>query len=100
VFADIEGGKGTGGESIFGPVFEGIILKKNTFYIHEYLKKSGPAGGVWVSYYIPPLAGPENEQKSLAWSNNIKHDPSLTFCIYCPSSVTSVLGCEQALYFE
>lgn len=33
--------------------------------------------GIWVSHYMPPLAGPENEQKSLVCPNKIKHDPSL-----------------------
>ena len=65
MFVDVEGGKGTGGESIFGPVFEGIMLKRNFFYIHEYLKKSGPARGVgrspwcWVFGYMGiPLYAP------------------------------------------
>lgn len=54
MFADIEGGKGTGGESIFGPVFEGIMLQKTLFEFMSTSKSQARPGVSGIRVYGYP----------------------------------------------
>ena len=54
MFADIEGGKGTGGESIFGPVFEGIMLKKTLVIFMSTSESQARPGMLGIRVYEYP----------------------------------------------
>ena len=63
MFADIEGGKGIGGESVFGPVFEGTMLQKTLFKFMSTSKSQARPGVSGIRVYgYPTLV------KSTQWS--------------------------------